>query len=90
MNDKQNSHRPVDEAQTSMKEGMHYSGGDALLDAEVEAREQNEGDIVEGELKATNIASGDPDTDDPTDAKNFTTTGAYPAKANRMDDDRLS
>jgi hypothetical protein len=86
MEDKSMPAQAAAEAQETQYEQKHYSGGNALLDAEVAAEEQVESNPVNEKLKATNMA-GNTDTDDPTDAKNFTTTGDYPADQKRLDKD---
>lgn len=85
MHDKPKTHQPVNEAEIVTDGGSHNSGGDALLDAEVEARKTQEGDPIPGEPKATNVA-GNTDPSEATGEKNYTTTGNYPAEANRLEE----
>jgi len=78
------------EAQETFTQGKDYSGGSGMLDAEIEASQNRLGDEVLDQPAATNIVGGDTDTDDPADAKNFTTTGAYPADQERLGKDYSS
>lgn len=55
------------DAQKTQAEGKHYSGGSALLDAEVAEQQMASVPIVKHPI-TTNI-TGNTDTDDPADAK---------------------
>ncbi|OUL20817.1 hypothetical protein BV378_28730 [Nostoc sp. RF31YmG] len=73
------------EAQQTNYEQKSASGGNAMLDAQRQAGEIL-GEPVGEHPSATNIA-GDTETNDPTDAKLFTTTGDYPVDANELQKD---
>lgn len=66
--------QPAAEALQTESDVTSYSGGSALLDAEIEASQQLGSEPLE-HLDATNIAGN---TDNSSDAQNFTTTGDYP------------
>lgn len=71
------------EAQETVTEKNHYSGGNALLDSQVEAGTEVESPPVDQPI-ATDITDNR-DTDAPT-VKVFTTTGDYPADFKRLED----
>lgn len=73
------------EAQQTNYEQKSASGSNAMLDAQKQAGEMLGKSIVE-HPSATNIAR-DTETNDPTDAKSFTTTGNYPVDANQLQKD---
>lgn len=73
------------EAQATLTGSVHYSGGNAMLDAEAEAGTQVNSPPVE-QLIATNFA-GNTDRDDPMEAKVFTTTGDYPVDFEQLNDE---
>lgn len=72
------------EAQKTTNQGRHYSGGDPLLDAQIAAGDRVASDVVDDQPVATGLA-GNTETEDPADAENFTTTGAYPVDATRLE-----
>jgi len=72
------------EAQQTIVGQMHTAGGSALLDAEAQAGTQLDNAISD---PAATDFSGDRDTDDPTEAKQFTTTGDYPVDLTQLDDE---
>ncbi|MBE9009547.1 hypothetical protein IQ250_04940 [Pseudanabaenaceae cyanobacterium LEGE 13415] len=72
------------EAQQSIVGNIHAAGGSALLDAQ--AQIGTEIDPIKDAPAATNF-SGEDDTNDPTEAKNFTTTGDYPVDFTQLDDE---
>lgn len=78
------SNQAASEAQETVAENVHYSGGNALLDAQAQAGTQVESPPVEKPI-ATDITENH-NTDDPAKSKNFTTTGDYPADFNRLDE----
>lgn len=75
----------AEEAQKTIVDVRKYSGGNALLDAEIEAGKRMAGEPGIDEPIASNFSQGEKDTSDPEDAENFTTTGAYPADQTRLD-----
>lgn len=72
------------EAQQMQIEKKDYSGGNALLDAQIQAGEQT-GSPVDEPI-ATDIAGNDR-TEDPQEAQNITTTGNYPIDRSQLDDE---
>lgn len=72
------------DAQREMMQQRNYSGGNAMLDAEIEAGKQMD-DPVEPP-SATNRAQEDV-TSDPTRSLNVTTTGIYPPDFSRLEDE---
>lgn len=78
------SNQAAKEAQQTIAQQNHYAGGNALLDASLQAGTQIDDSIIY-QPAATNFA-GNQDTDDPTKAKQFTTTGDYPVDLKRLED----
>ncbi len=72
------------EAQQTIAGQAHFAGGSSLLDAEAQAGTQIDESIED--QSATNL-SDDRGTDDPTEAKQFTTTGNYPVDLTQLDDE---
>ncbi|MBD1847170.1 hypothetical protein H6F89_27955 [Cyanobacteria bacterium FACHB-63] len=72
------------EAQQTISGQTHAAGGSALLDANAQVDPQL--DDSSNEPVASNL-SGDQETDDPTEAKQFTTTGNYPVDLTQLDDE---
>lgn len=64
------------EAQESLDKGRNYSGGDSLLDAEVEAKPSQPMDDSLEEHTSGDITKN---------VKNFNTTGAYPVDQKRLE-----
>lgn len=77
------SNQAASEAQETIAQKNHYSGGNALLDAEVEAGTQVKSPPV-NQPSATDITENR-DTDEPA-SKVFTTTGDYPADFKQLED----
>ncbi len=69
------------EDQEASIESTNYSGGSALLDAQVQAGQQMGGDPDVENPSATNIAGN---TNDPVDANNLRITGDYPVDAEHL------
>lgn len=76
----------ADEAQKELANGQHYSGGSAMLDAQIEASNHSLDDAPGENPIATNI-NDNTALDDPSDAKLFTTSGAYPPQQSEMEKD---
>lgn len=72
------------EALQEISGSIHAGGGSALLAAQ--AQIGTEIDPMGDDPAATDF-SGEDDTDDPTEAKNITTTGDYPVELSQLDDE---
>jgi hypothetical protein len=57
-----------------------------MIDAQIAAGDRTAEHKVVDQPIATDVA-GNTETEDPTDAENFTTTGAYPVDATRLEKD---
>jgi hypothetical protein len=79
------ANQAASEAEETIAQKNHYSGGNALLDAQVEAGTEVESPPVDQPI-ATDITDNR-DTDDPGSAKVFTTTGDYPTDFKRLEDE---
>lgn len=78
--------RAVTDAQESLAESHQYSGGSAMLDAEIQAEQQTSGKPDVEQPTTTNYAGNDK-TNDPTEAQQFNTTGAYPSDFQQLEDE---
>lgn len=67
--------QPAAEAQDPLTDVTSYSGGSTLLDAQIEASQLPNNDPALEQPIATDIAGN---TDNPSDAQSFTTTGDSP------------
>lgn len=74
------------EAQRARTDANQYSGGDALLDAQVKLSQQQGSEPPVEDPAATNV-TGRTHKDEPKKAKNYTTTGAYPVDRKQMEKD---
>lgn len=92
MDNKQNTpqipatNQPADEAQTTLNQGKNHASGSTMLNAKVELSNQMQDEPNINQPIATNLTENS-DTDDPTDAQKFATTGGYPVDAKRLDKD---
>ena len=75
--------QPASEAQETIAEKIHYSGGNALLDAEIQAGKQVKSPPVDRPTATDITENRDPEQPD---SKNFTTTGDYPPTLSQLED----
>lgn len=74
--------RAIVDAQTTQADQQQYSGGNAMLDAQIQADMSTE--LPETELTVTNAPK---DTSDVNKAEQIDTTGAYPPSLQQLEDE---